>query len=392
MAREYPGVYEYETKAGTRWMCSYRDSDGMQSTSRGYASAQAAAKAKARLDVRAEGGGLHLGAPTFAAYWETWLTGKRPFIDAGTYADYANHGRKRLIPEFGQLRIDRIATQDVRAWLGEMAEAGVYAPKTLNNALGAMVVCLNEATADRLLHVNPAAGVKRLPKAHLERDYLRIDEIDLYLSCCAPIYRPLAELLISCGLRISEALGLVWDDVDFLRGTLTVSRQSKGGDAVSATKGRRERGVDMGPDLVKTLMDLKVARAKQTDEDLRFAAVFVMPTRTGFRDKGVWASADSQRMHRNKVGGDWHKAALQDAGLRDMPLHALRHTAAATWLYCQQPMFYVQQQLGHASITTTQLFYAHLERSFMRTAARDTEAMVREAGRLRLGHRDSPQR
>ena len=84
---------------------------------------------------------------------------------------------------------------------------------------------------------------------------------------------------------------------------------------------------------------------------------------------------------RNTVTPDWHKAALQDAGLRDMPLHALRHTAAATWLYCGRPLIYVRRNRGHASITTTENFYGHLEQSLLNTAARDTEAAVRSAGR-----------
>jgi hypothetical protein len=131
-------------------------------------------------------------------------------MDPGTWRDYRTHGTKRLIPEFGDQRLDEIATADVREWLAEASEADVYKPKTLNNALGIFVVCLNQATNDRLLQTNPAAGVKRLPLGHIERDYLRIHEIDLYLSCCSTAYRPLAELLVSCGLRISEALGLTW--------------------------------------------------------------------------------------------------------------------------------------------------------------------------------------
>ncbi|MGZ6563151.1 MAG: GNAT family N-acetyltransferase, partial [Solirubrobacteraceae bacterium] len=45
---------------------------------------------------------------------------------------------------------------------------------------------------------------------------------------------------------------------------------------------------------------------------------------------------------------DWHKQALEDAALRDMPLHALRHTAAAAWLAAGNSLMYVQRQLGHA--------------------------------------------
>ena len=63
------------------------------------------------------------------------------------------------------------------------------------------------------------------------------------------------------------------------------------------------------------------------------------------------------------VTGDWHRQALEDAALPDMPLHALRHTAAAAWLAAGNPLIDVQRQLGqHADISATECYYGHLER------------------------------
>ena len=67
--------------------------------------------------------------------------------------------------------------------------------------------------------------------------------------------------------------------------------------------------------------------------------------------------------------GGRNKDALQAAGLRtSVRLHDLRHTAAASWLAVGLPMLYVQHQLGHSSIVTTQQQYGHLEESFLRGA------------------------
>ena len=381
MAREYPGIYRYETKQGPRYRYNFRDSDGKQSCKRGFLSPQAGAIDKAGLAVQAAAGTLHLSTALFADYFESWLAGHKPFVDPGTWNDYRTHATKRLIPEFGDRRLDEIATADVREWLAEASAAGVYKPKTLNNALGVLVVCLNQATNDRLLQTNPAARVKRLPLGHVERDYLRISEIDLYLSCCSTAYRPLAEVLISCGLRISEALGLIWEDIDLAKGTITVNRQAKGTRGqTGATKSRRARSVQAGPDLIRTLTDLRARQGEHHRTPRR--PVFTMPVRRTKASQGRWPSAGAPAViDRNTVTRDWHKAALRDAGLRDMPLHALRHTAAATWLYCGQPLIYVQRALGHASITTTESFYGHLEQSMLKTVARDTEAAVRAAGR-----------
>lgn len=65
-----------------------------------------------------------------------------------------------------------------------------------------------------------------------------------------------------------------------------------------------------------------------------------------------------------------------------MPLHSLRHTAAAAWLISGHPLFFVQRQLGHRSIATTEEHYGHLEASFMRDAAARTEAAISSARAL----------
>ncbi len=81
-----------------------------------------------------------------------------------------------------------------------------------------------------------------------------------------------------------------------------------------------------------------------------------------------------------KTAHDWHEWALEDAGLRDMPLHSLRHTAATAWLATGHPLIFVQRQLGHRSITTTEEHYGHLETSFMREAAARTEELIAAGG------------
>jgi HEPN domain-containing protein len=91
----------------------------------------------------------------------------------------------------------------------------------------------------------------------------------------------------------------------------------------------------------------------------------------------------SQTMDRTTVSRDWHKHALQNATLRDMPLHALRHTAAA-WLAAGNSLMYVQPQLGHADTSTTEHYYGHLERHVLGAGALATEdAITRAAVRQR---------
>jgi integrase len=120
------------------------------------------------------------------------------------------------------------------------------------------------------------------------------------------------------------------------------------------------------------------------DGDQANASVFVMPLRTRKHDQGRWdGRGDGEPMDRNTISRDWHKTALQDAGLRDMPLHALRHTAAASWLAAGNSLMYVQRQLGHADTNTTERYYGHLERHVLAAGAIATEEAIKRAARDR---------
>jgi integrase len=383
-ASSTPNVYPYETSNGVRWRYTYRDSRGRQSSKRGFRSEREAARDRERTVGRVHQGGVYISRLTFGDFFPSWLRTRRPYVTPGTWQGYEVQGRLRLVPTFGERRLTALSTFEVRDWLLELYEAGDCAPKTLNNALGVLVVALNAAVADHLLPLNPAAGVERLPLEHRERDWLRLHEIAPYLDACSSVYRPLAELLVGTGVRVSEALALRWDDVDSRRRVIRVYRSAKR-EGEGATKGKRFRSVQVGPGLLETLADLRARQAEALAADLTTALVFTMPVRTRKRDRGRWRSSGAfGPLDRNTVSCDWHKAALTDAGLRDMPLHALRHTAASAWLLTGHPLIFVQRQLGHASIRTTEGFYGHLEESFLKSAPAATEAAIREAAALPL--------
>jgi integrase len=184
-------------------------------------------------------------------------------------------------------------------------------------------------------------------------------------------------------LRISEALALRVGDLELedTGGTIVVYRSRKI-DAVGSTKSDRFRAVEIGPGLCSVLRDQVARRAELASGDRAAAVLFVMPVRTIKRSKGRWESAGvRQPLDRNTVSRDWHKDALEDAALRDMPLHALRHTAAAAWLAADNSLVYVQRQLGHADLRTTERYYGHLERHVLAAGAvAAEEAIARASG------------
>ena len=377
LKRAGDGVYAYATQSGTRYRFAFRQADGRLSNRRGFISRTAARRAKRELEEEVRRGELSAARGTFEEFWVEFLASRRPYLTPGAFVDYETHGRKRLLPFFAGHRLAGIDESVVRTWITGFVpsiEAGKLAAKTVNNARTCLSVALNEAVARGLLVRNPCARVKPLPTPDVERDFLRMHEIDGYLEACPAYYRLLAELLVATGARISEALALKWDDVDFEASAIRIYRQrDRAGTGTAATKGKRFRAVQVGPRMLAAL------KGHRSDGNHQAADwLFVCPSST----RGRYADRNSSEPPHRKTVHQWHEDTLADANLRDMPLHALRHTAAAAWLASGQPLMFVQRQLGHRSITTTESHYGHLEAFFVKDAAARTEANIANARQL----------
>ena len=255
------GIYAYKTGHGVRWRFNFRQSDGTLSTRRGFTSRAAAATARRRVLEEIRRGELVVVRESFETFWHRVLRDKKPFMTSGSHQDFATHGRKPLLPYFGQDKLSAIDEDRVRDWLETMVdlvEAGVLAPKTVDNARTYLSVVLEEAVQRGLVARNPCARVPQLPVDPCEIDYLRLGEINRYLDACADHYRALAEFLIGSGTRVSEGVNARWDDLDLERGAVRIYRQrARTGSGTARTKGRRFRGVQIGPRLCATLEQLK---------------------------------------------------------------------------------------------------------------------------------------
>ena len=246
-------------------------SDGSQTSKRGFTSQRTAANARRRLVEQVERREVVHTTETFGFYWERWLARRRPYLEEGTWTGYEISGRKRLLPAFANKRLGALFVDDIRAFVSEQAEAveaGELGAKTVNNALVTLVVCLNEAVEDGLIVANPALRVERLPAPHIERAYVRLHEIPIYLDSCSDLYRPLAEVLMGSEVRISEALALHIGDLelDGSGGVIVVYRSRKKA-TVGSTKSDRFRSVEIGP---RTSLALRtqIARRREFDTGL----------------------------------------------------------------------------------------------------------------------------
>lgn len=181
--------------------------------------------------------------------------------------------------------------------------------------------------------VHPPSSPKRLPKA------LAVSEVLALLETCGPAGAPrelrdrtLLELLYSTGARISEAVGLDLDDID------TDSRT-----VLLRGKGDKQRLVPVGRPALEAL-DAYLVRSRPS-----FAV----------RGRGVPAVFLNARGARLSRQSAWAvlRAAAERAGITAVVSpHTLRHSFATHLLEGGADVRVVQELLGHASVTTTQVY------------------------------------
>jgi len=182
------------------------------------------------------------------------------------------------------------------------------------------------------LGIRPPKAAKRLPHAMSPDEAGRLMQLDED-GTLAVRDRAILELLYSSGLRLSELTGLALEDVSFRDATIRVTG-----------KGGKTRVVPVGSYALAALKDWLAARAPLAPPGER--AMFVA------RD-GARLSARSVQVRLKRWG-------LKLGLSANVHPHALRHSFASHLLQSSGDLRAVQDMLGHASISTTQV-YTHLD-------------------------------
>ncbi len=241
-----------------------------------------------------------------------------------------------------------LAVHDIRRALATLHARGQQ-PKTLARTLSAWrsfyhyLARQGVVAANPCLGLRPPKGDRKLPNA------LSVDEMAKLLEGPADDLwslrdQAMFELMYSSGLRRAELIGLNLDSVDFGAGEVTVTG-----------KGRKTRIVPVGRQALEALrawlarrgsVATPVATPVATEVARDALALFL-----GIRGGRVGATA--VRLALNKL-------ALKHGVTAHVHPHALRHSFASHVLQSSGDLRAVQEMLGHASLSTTQV-YTHLD-------------------------------
>ena len=217
--------------------------------------------------------------------------------------------------------------------------------KTAAKAVSALRSFFRFAMDERLTDNNPA-DILESPKKKLRLpevlDKKSIEELLEKIDVSNPKgcrNRCMFELIYSAGLRVSEAAGLNIRDIDFDGGFVKVRG-----------KGDKERLALFGREAsVQLKTYLNDARPKLSGSVNKSAALFIGRSGKRLSRKGIWKNYVK---YASVTGVSTH-------------LHALRHSFATSLLAGGADLRTVQALLGHADISTTQI-YTHVEVSMLK--------------------------
>lgn len=226
---------------------------------------------------------------------------------------------------------------------GQRPLAASSASRTVTAVRGWHRFLLQEGSTavDPSAQVRPPQVGRRLPKA------LSIDEVTRLLEAASGgddvvslRDRALLEVLYATGARISEAVGLVVDDLDRESGCLRLFG-----------KGRKERIVPMGRFAWDALEDYLVrGRPSLAERGRGVPHVFLNTLGRPLSRQSAWGVLQRAAERAGPAGGQ------DGAGNRRISPHTLRHSFATHLLAGGADVRVVQEMLGHASVTTTQIY------------------------------------
>jgi integrase/recombinase XerD len=239
------------------------------------------------------------------------------------------------------------ATEDhVRDFLAYCVEHGIAATSQ-NRLLSALrafydfMVMENGMVKNPMLNIDSPKLGKYLPDVLNQSEVFQIlDHVDLSASA-GHRDRAILEVLYSCGLRVEELLTLKLSNCFFSEGYLKI-----------LGKGNKERLVPIGSTAIKWVnYYMERERNHQIVKD-------------GFQDT-VFLNQRGSRLSRMSILNMVKREAVKNGINKSISPHTFRHSFASHLVEAGADLRAVQEMLGHASITTTEI-YTHLDRQRLR--------------------------
>ncbi|MES5088280.1 site-specific tyrosine recombinase [Gardnerella vaginalis] len=282
--------------------------------------------------------------------------------DLTKYTNWLREARKiNDVSKITQLDIEEY----VRAMASQAMASQNLGPRTIARRIASIHEWNKFMLSNAQIASDPSAEVKAPKQAEHLPDVLSISEVERVIDAAGGFGstdavslrdRALVEFLYATGARVSEAVGLKFEDIDLAESVVRLSG-----------KGQKQRLVPIGKCAVRALRDyLDKARPILASRAQKSQATAKSRLNSSLNSSSK--SANSHVIFLNKRGKSLSRQSAWEAISRagkmakigkELHPHTLRHSFATHLISGGADVRTVQELLGHASVTTTQI-YTHI--------------------------------
>lgn len=279
-----------------------------------------------------------------------------------TRDSYQRNLNNWIYPALGDLKLPDITSSEIDALLLSMQAAGKSNATVVKIYIILSGLFKMAYKADKIDR-NPMDKVDR-PKPR--KDEVKADEVEAYtaeelqhiLDCLSqePLkWRALVLLLVDSGMRRGECCGLRWENIDFAANKITVAGNlcytAKKGVYLDTPKNRKKRTIDIDPDIMALLRELRQQQSRQAISAYVFSQ-----------------DGSPEPMHPQSPTR-YLKKFSERYGVPDLHPHKLRHSFASVAITHGADVASVSEKLGHSDKATTLRMYTHANEESIRKAS-----------------------
>ena len=264
------------------------------------------------------------------------------FIASGIARPHHLYHLKFLLPYFADVPVLRLSKPMAEEFRRKRQSGTSTKDATVNRDLSVLRHILYWALDEQLIEVNPLARLKMARERRTRRQILDLAEEQLLLAAASPHLRVMITAALDTGMRRGEITGQRWEDIDFSRRLLFVTR--------SKTPEGESREIPLTTRLHQLLVETRKS------EGIAF----------GYQDGPV-----------RIIKTAW-RATLRRAGVRHARFHDLRHTFNTRLMEAGVMQEVRMALMGHSSGAKVHATYTHIELPVKREAIRKLEAWVKQ--------------
>ena len=293
---------------------------------------------------------------TFATFVEQqWMTLVFPTFKASTQHGYKTVLKNHVLPAWRDWRLRDIERLAIQQWVADRFRH-CQGWQSVRNSWVLLSGILETAIEYGYLTTNPARGVKFPQKGIKEKPTIVAGQSFVkLLSQVDEPHRTMVTLIAATGLRIGELLALRWSSLDLESGTLTVRESVFEGKFQSPKTQRALRTIPLGRHAVAALNAHRERVTRREPENL------------------VFGNKRGDPLRESKVLTKVLQPAAKKVGLGRVTWHQFRHVHSSLLNDLKVPVKIAQEQLGHASISTTLNIYTHVVDASHRRAVEEVE-------------------